>query len=362
MRYPGFFLILLVIFISMTIIVPVLADDSADSTTGTPHVRTWQNPIRRSWEARHRVFFSADEFIADGDRAKQGGDYSDALGSYNTAIDTIQKSGILSDTEKNRKLAEIYRHKADLYRVRQDVGDDALAARADEKAQSYVAQGTGHDICPVYLTYYLTPLAGTVEQVKEFRDGRIKKSYTGSRFMEGFNSWYDSMSPSASGYIREHAAVKTLNAFNLAPLMGIVIFSQEIYTLAGFNVEFATICTLIAGGALYGVLYIFPYASLGMIVAAGRGWRIPGTGRMKPVAVIWMCTLATLSVGVVFSLDILTVISSNLLVVCSMYLSAGACSLVYCRFMRGSPAGDTHLSLYRMATSGPLCLNNPPRL
>jgi hypothetical protein len=353
MRCPLFILIVMVVFICMTIIVPVIAEDSAGSTTSTTHVRTWQNPARRFWEQKHRVFFSADEFIADGDRAKQGGDYYEALGSYNTAIDTIQKNGILSDTEKNRKLAEIYRHKADLYRVRQDVGDDALAARADEKAQSYVSQGTGHDFCPVYLTYYLTPLAGTVEQVKDFRDGQIKKSYTGSRFMEGFNAWYYSLSPSASGYIGEHALVKTLLAFDLAPLMGIVIVSQGIFILTGFNAEVATICTLIAGGALYGIFYIFPYASLGMIFAAGRGWRIPTTGCMKPAAIFWMFILAALCAGVIFSLDLLTVISSGLIVICSMLVSAGVSSIVYCRFMLGNPARDSIPTSYHMKIRGP---------
>lgn len=350
MRYPQYILFLLVFFICMTIIVPVCAQDSAGSTTSTTHVRTWQNPGRRFWEQKHRVFFSADEFIADGDRAKQGGDYSDALGSYNTAIDQIQTSGILSDAEKNRKLAEIYRHKADLYRVRQDVGDDALATRADEKAQSYVSKGTYSGPCPVYLTYYLTPLAGTVRQVKEFRDEQIKQSYTGSRFMEGFNAWYNPVSPSASGYIGEHPLVKTLLAFDLAPLMGIVIVSQGLFNLAGFNAEFATICTLIAGGALYGIFYIFPYASLGMIIAAGRGWNIPGIVRMKPLAIIWICTLAALCGGILFSLDILTVISSNLLVVCSQLVSAGFFSLVYCRFMLGDPARASSPTPYRVKT------------
>ena len=46
------------------------------------------------------------------------------------------------------------------------------AARADEKAQSYIDKGTYSGPCPVYLTYYLTPLAGTVQQVKGF-PGRI---------------------------------------------------------------------------------------------------------------------------------------------------------------------------------------------
>ena len=128
MRFPGYILIALVFFICMMLVLPAYADTSTgstDSTTSTTHERTWLTPAGRIWQQKHRVIFSADDTVAEGDRAKQGGDYSEALGNYNMAIDQIQNSGQLSAPEKNKKLAEIYQHKAELYRVRQALGDDA---------------------------------------------------------------------------------------------------------------------------------------------------------------------------------------------------------------------------------------------
>jgi hypothetical protein len=343
MRFPGYILIALVFFICMMLVLPAYADTSTgstDSTTSTTHERTWLTPAGRIWQQKHRVIFSADDTVAEGDRAKQGGDYSEALGNYNMAIDQIQNSGQLSAPEKNKKLAEIYRHKAELYRVRQAWGDDAEAARADEKAQSYIDKGTYSGPCPVYLTYYLTPLAGTVQQVKDFRDGSIMQSYTGSRFMEGFNTWYRSISPSTAGYIDEHPLVKSALRFDLAPLLGIVLIAQGIFSLLSFNPEVATTGALITGGALYGFIYIFPYSSLGMLIARYRGWRIPKTGSMKPMVSLWALIIAALATGMIFSLDFLTVVSSGLLVLCTMILSAGVTSLVFCGYVNTSRSDD----------------------
>ena len=349
MRFRVFILIALVFLICLMLVLPAYADSSTgstesttstDSTTSTPHERTWMTAAGRVWQQKHRILFSTDEIIAEGDRAKQGGDFSDALGNYNMAIDQIQNNGRLSQPEKNKKLAEIYQHKAELYRVRQDLGDDANAARADEKAQAYIDKGTYSSPCPVYLTYYLTPLAGTVQQIKDFRDGSIIKSYTGSRFMAGFNAWYHSISPSTAGYIDEQPLVKTAMRFDLAPLLGSVLIAQGIFSLLSFNPEIATTGALITGGALYGFIYIFPYLSLAMILAGNRGWRAPKISRIAPMVILWALTGAALTTGVIFSFDFLTVISSGLLVIGTMILSAGVTSLVFCGYVVTSRSDD----------------------
>lgn len=341
MRPPRVLLILLFFFICMTIIGPVFADDgSADSTTTTTHVRTWQNPARRFWEQKHRVFFSADEFIAEGDRAKQGGDYYEALGNYNTAVDQIKNSNILSDSEKNRKLAEIYRHKAELYRVRQDVGDDALAARADEQAQSYVDSGTYSGPCPVYLTYHLTPLAATVQEVKDFRDGSIMKSYLGSRFMKGFDAMYSAMGPSASGYIDRHPLAKTILKLHLAPLLMIVIISQYVFSLLSFNAELATAGALVTGGVLYGLIYLFPLSAIGMLLAGQRGRHGLIAKRIVPISIAGGLVLTALATGLFLSLDLLTVLSSGFLVLYCMIITAGVVSFAFCQYLVDYPSAE----------------------
>jgi hypothetical protein len=352
MKWKRIVCITLLISILLMLVPPVFADGST-TQGGDPGATFW----RKLRQDKHHAVFSADESIAEGDRAKQGGDYVEALGNYNMAIDQIKNSR-LAEPEQNKKLAEIYQHKAELYRVRQDLGDDVLATRADQEAESYIEKGTyyGPGSCIGLVVYNRTPLESTVQQVRNFRDESVKKSYTGSRFMEGFNAWYYSFSPSVAGYIGEHSAVKTFMVFDLAPLLGIVFISKCVFSLLSFNSELATVCTIITGGALYGIFYIFPYSSLGMIMLAGRGWNIPKIGRMKSVAVIWLVILIAVCAGSILSLDILTVISSGLLVICSMILSAGIASLAYCRFMLKNPATDTDHATCIIKTMAPECV------
>jgi len=330
MERQAIFSIAFVIFILLLLIPPVIADGNTIPEGPSAQAAFF----RKLAQDKHHALFSADDSIAEGDRAKQGGDYVEALGNYNNAIDQIQNSR-LAQPEKNKKLAEIYRHKAELYRVRQSAGDDALAQQADETAASYIQRGTyyGPGSCFTTLTYNRTPLESTVQQVRDFRDGSVQKSYTGSLFMEGFNAWYYSFSPAITGYIGEHPVLKTFLSFDLAPLLGIVLVSQGVFNLLNFNAELAAVSALVTGGALYGIFYIFPYASIGMIAAARRGWRIPEAGRIRSLCLLWIAALALTAAGSVCSLDLLTGMSSCLLVICSMILAAGAASLTFCGYI-----------------------------
>ena len=61
---------------------------------------------------------------------------------------------------------------------------------------------------------------------------------------------------------------------------------------------------------------------------------------MKPMVSLWALIVAALATGMIFSLDFLTVVSSGLLVLCTMILSAGVTSLVFCGYVVKSPSSD----------------------
>lgn len=338
MEYRRILCILLVLFFLLVLVPPVLADDNGN---GGDVLSTALKKLRQD---RHHTRFTFEDYLGEGDRAKQGGDYVEALGNYNKAIDEIQSSR-LSDPEKNKLTAEAYRKKAELYRVRQDWGDDALAARADEKAQSYIDQGTYTGPCPVQRVYLLTPLAGTVQEIRDFRDGSIMGSSVGSHFMAGFNAWYRAISPPASMFIEEHPLMKDFLRLDLAPLLGIVLVAQWIFTLLSFSPELAATAALITGGAMYGLIYIFPYSSLGLIVAGRTGSRCPQISNLFPAAVLWFTASGTaLLSGFFVSGDMIGIAASVILVLLSMVLSAGVSSCVFCAYVSRNPVPDTRRS------------------
>ena len=109
----------------------------------------------------------------------------------------------------------------------------------------------------------------------------------------------------------------------LVPLLAIVILSQNLYPLLGFSPELATVCVLLFGAIFYSLVYILPPAFLTAWLAQRRGWNIPSPGRMKPVLAAWILLVTGLAAGVLLSLDFLAIVTSGLLVVCTIILTAG---------------------------------------
>jgi hypothetical protein len=163
--------------------------------------------------------------------------------------------------------------------------------------------------------------------------------------MPGFNAWYYSFSPQVSGYINDHPVVKPAMRIILTPLLEIVLLSQACYSFMSFNPEIATFAALIAGSALYGLVYVFPLVFAGIVVAKRRGWKGADMISMKPALLVWAVIAAFLTAGVVFSQSLLTTITSGLLVISTIILVAGTLSLGLSRYISRKPG----LKLYKFS-------------
>ena len=123
----------------------------------------------------------------------------------------------------------------------------------------------------------------------------------------------------------------------LVPLLEIVLLSQNLHAILGFSPEIATVSVLLFGAAFYSLVYIFPPAFLTVWMAKRKGWKIPAPGSMKPVLVLWIFLLFGLAAGIIFSFDLLAIATSGLLVVCTIILVAGTCSLSISQYVLKSP-------------------------
>lgn len=197
---------------------------------------------------------------------------------------------------------------------------------AEYSATLYEKEHAGHG-CLIVTAAFGSPLAGEVQLVRDYRDGTIRQSYTGSQFFTGFNAWYYAFSPSAADYIATHPLVKSVMQVCLVPLLEIVLLSQTLHTVLRFNPDVATVCVLVFGACLYSLVYILPPAFFTVWLAGRKGWRVPAPGRMKPVLVLWILMLCGLAAGIFLSIDLLVTLASCLLVVCTVVLVAGTGSL-----------------------------------
>jgi hypothetical protein len=285
-------------------------------------------------QEKGKITYTWEDFQEAGEWAAASGNYDDAVGYFNKAEELLfaddpgRSAGTdyaLSKLEYKKALAyaEWGGHKAEA---------DAAFQKSAELTVSAEKKSKITDVgCLIVTATFGSPLASEVQLVRSFRDDSIVKSYTGSRFMPGFNAWYYSFSPQVSTFIREHPFIQPAMQVLITPILQIVLFAQTCYSLLSFNTELATIAAIVVGSTLYGLIYVFPVIISAVWVARRRGWDGGDICLIRPAVFAWAALIVLIVVGIAFSLDLLTTIASGLLVIATIVLTSGALSLMLSR-------------------------------
>jgi hypothetical protein len=254
-----------------------------------------------------------------------------AWNNYNTAASMTEENGYLQQ-------AKIYDGAAGMFdalgqkKDAAEARDEAAFARGRERLKS------GSD-CLIVTATFGSPMAGEVQLVRDFRDETVKQNYLGSRYVTALNAVYYSFSPAVARSIDENPSVKPVMRLVLAPLIGIVLLSQAMYSLMSFSPGIATVVFIVSGGALVGLVYILPVMLSALWVTGKKRWHVPGPGSLKPLVFVWAGLLATLVISAVLKIDLIAVLSSGLLFACTVFLTAGAVALYLSGYLRIRPAG-----------------------
>jgi hypothetical protein len=86
----------------------------------------------------------------------------------------------------------------------------------------------------------------------------------GSAFMDVFNAWYYSFSPSVASFIAANDPLRAPMRVLLYPLLGILGLSSLTYSLFGSSPEFAVVMAGLVASSLIGLVYLTPFTFLGM--------------------------------------------------------------------------------------------------
>ncbi len=119
--------------------------------------------------------------------------------------------------------------------------------------------------CLIATAAFGSEFAPQVQQLREFRDGLAMSTFAGSSFMDAFNAWYYSFSPSVAEYERESAWARDAVRIAVQPLLLILEASTSVHNaliLVGINDESAIVATGITASSLIGLLYLSPAAIL----------------------------------------------------------------------------------------------------
>ena len=112
--------------------------------------------------------------------------------------------------------------------------------------------------CLIATVAFGSDMAPQVQQLRLFRDDIALETFAGSSFMNIFNTWYYSFSPSVADYERQvpwlQGAVRTL----IYPLLGILALSTSVYDSLAFQTELGIVAAGMTSSLLVGLIYFAP--------------------------------------------------------------------------------------------------------
>jgi peptide/nickel transport system substrate-binding protein len=179
--------------------------------------------------------------------------------------------------------------------------------------------------CLIATAAFGSELSPEVQILRGFRDGAIMKTKAGSAFMIAFNSWYYSFSPYIATYISQHPVAAMITRLLLYPLIAIMFATARVYAIMDHYPEVAVLVSFVIASGLIGGFYF------GLPLGIAR-WRIRRLRRFrhlgsqpvleKPLAIALLGAIGTLILGEIFSSLGALILSTWVVVVSIMSLSA----------------------------------------
>jgi peptide/nickel transport system substrate-binding protein len=112
--------------------------------------------------------------------------------------------------------------------------------------------------CLIATAAFGSELAPQVQLLRNFRDNHILSTASGSSFMNVFNAWYYSFSPTVADYEREQPWLQQTVRIGIYPLLGILQTAEKAYAIVPG--EFGSISAGLVASSLIGAVYFFPIA------------------------------------------------------------------------------------------------------
>jgi len=112
--------------------------------------------------------------------------------------------------------------------------------------------------CLIATATYGSELSPQVQFLRGFRDNNVISTFAGSSFMEGFNGFYYSFSPSVASVIARNSLLRDIMKGILYPLIGILHVSSAAFSIFYALPELGVVIAGILASSLIGIVYFLP--------------------------------------------------------------------------------------------------------
>ena len=187
--------------------------------------------------------------------------------------------------------------------------------------------------CLIATATYGSELSDEVQFLRNFRDGSILKTNTGSNFMIAFNAWYYSFSPTVAQFIREHPTVRAVTKLVLYPLMGILRLGAAVFYLFPASSEAAALVSGFLVSSLIGVVYLTPPLATALVLSS-KARRMARRLQLPAGVVLFSAIAAVAFVTAVGAPEILMMLATSAIVLASLVASGLFASCAILRVVR----------------------------
>ncbi|MGI0010275.1 MAG: CFI-box-CTERM domain-containing protein [Nitrosopumilaceae archaeon] len=160
--------------------------------------------------------------------------------------------------------------------------------------------------CWIATAAFGSELAPQVQSLREFRDSKVLSTISGTSFLQVFNAWYYSFSPTIAGIEKQNPLLQTIIKNGLYPLIGILQISQIPTVLGG---ETGIILTGFIASTLIGTVYMWPISI-----------RFDFTRFFRQTVLVLITSVGLISYGLVFTNNTLLMVSTIVFVLASLVL------------------------------------------
>jgi len=160
--------------------------------------------------------------------------------------------------------------------------------------------------CLIATAAFGSELAPQVQLLREFRDSKVLPTTSGTSFLQVFNAWYYSFSPTIADIEKQSPLLQAIIKNSLYPLVGILQISQ-IPTVLGS--ETGIVLTGFIASTLIGTVYMWPISI-----------RFDLTRFFKQIVLVIITSVGLISCGLVFTNTTILTVSTVVFVLASLAL------------------------------------------
>ena len=154
-----------------------------------------------------------------------------------------------------------------------------------------------------------------------------------------FNAWYYSFSPHVASYLSTHSAERTMMKIVLYPLIGILAISSSVFSVVIGYPELAALTSGLVASSLIGGLYLgLPLTILRCKIHRTRGRGAQGLLE-KSFGLTFIGGIAALLIGEVFASPLALMLSTSIIVLSVLFLSAALTSAKIANKLQGMVKG-----------------------